>query len=367
MRIYKRGRVWHCTFYDERGARVRRTTNCEDRKAAEARAREWERRAADPDHAAASGETLSAAIAVFFRYLSEEVKAGRRSPATRSSYETKAGHLIRIFEYDEHARYHPRSLAGFNVEDVRRYIAQRRGEDVSDGTIAKELVPLRLALRLSREAGRWRGDPSAVIPVGFAPKYCPRQRSLAREELDALMAALPAAQGAMVAFMVATGAEWAAVRRARRSDAHRDSTAVLLRGTKRASRHREVPIASDFQRKLLRFAVTHANGERDAMFRPWSNVGRDLAAACGRAGIARCSPNDLRRTFASWMVQAEVAPLTVAYMMGHRDASMVERVYGRLRPVDIAAQVQAAFSAGFRQPAAIALFSGPENRQLGVV
>jgi integrase len=42
------------------------------------------------------------------------------------------------------------------------------------------------------------------------------------------------------------------------------------------------------------------------------------------------SPNDLRRTFASWLVQNGVPLLTVATLLGHSSTRMVEKVYGRL-------------------------------------
>ena len=52
MRVFRRGKVWYCWFY-ENGVRVQRSTQCNDRRAAEARARELERDASDPAHAAA--------------------------------------------------------------------------------------------------------------------------------------------------------------------------------------------------------------------------------------------------------------------------------------------------------------------------
>ena len=62
----------------------------------------------------------------------------------------------------------------------------------------------------------------------------------------------------------------------------------------------------------------------------WPNVRRDLAVACRHAGIPRVSPNDLRRTFASWLKQRGVDSMVVARLLGHSSTAMVERVYGRL-------------------------------------
>jgi hypothetical protein len=50
------------------------------------------------------------------------------------------------------------------------------------------------------------------------------------------------------------------------------------------------------------------------------------------AGAPRLSPNDLRRTFASWLKQQSVDSLVVAHMLGHTSSRMVEAVYGRLAP-----------------------------------
>ena len=64
-------------------------------------------------------------------------------------------------------------------------------------------------------------------------------------------------------------------------------------------------------------------------------------AACARAGIERCSPNDLRRTCATWLRAAGVAPDLIAPVMGHADTRMVERVYGRLSPQALATRLAA--------------------------
>jgi Phage integrase family len=63
---------------------------------------------------------------------------------------------------------------------------------------------------------------------------------------------------------------------------------------------------------------------------PWGNDKRELARACARAGVRRVTPNDLRRTFATWLKQNGVDSAVVAAMMRHSSTAMVDRVYGKL-------------------------------------
>ncbi len=94
---------------------------------------------------------------------------------------------------------------------------------------------------------------------------------------------------------------------------------------KTAKSHRKIALAEPLAEILSEEA------RRDGpVVEPWPNVRRDLAAACKRAGISRVSPNDLRRTFASWLKQAGVDSMTVAKLLGHTSSRMVELVYGRL-------------------------------------
>ncbi len=342
MDLYKRGDTWHCSYYDAHGQRVRRSTQCTDRKAAEARARQWERDAADPEHAARRDATLDDALALLIRNRREQVRAGRRSTDTTVFYRKKAGHLVRIFEMTAEGVRTPFPLMRLVPREVDRYVSQRRAEGASEGTIHKELVTLRAALKLARRAGIWSGDPAALIPVAFAPDYKPRSRFLTRPELVSLLAQLSPDRAASVAFMVATSSEWGATTRARRADIASDLSSVHVRGTKRSTRDRVVPIATSEQFELLRYALEHAEGGDDMLFRPWNNnVVRDLHAACKRANIPRCSPNDLRRTFATWLRAAGAPTDLIAPVMGHADTRMVERVYGRLAPSDLRRRIMA--------------------------
>jgi len=335
QRLFKRGRLWYGWFY-EQGRRVVRTTKCRDRSAAELVARQWERDAADPDHAAARTATLTGALQLLLARDEEEVRAGRRSPDTTAFHRSKAGHLVRVFEVGKDGAQVPFPLAALRANDVDRYISVRRGEQVADMTIAKELVVLRKSLRLAIRAGAWRGRVEEVIPVAFSPGYEPRKRALPAGELAKLLGELPPDRAARVAFIVATSACWRETELARREDVGEGLATVLLRGTKRKTRFRTVPIVSPAQRSLLAHALEHAGGAEGALFTAWRNVRRDLAEACERAGIERCSPNDLRRTFASWQVEAGVPLFPIAQAMGHKDTRMLERVYGRQTPEQLA-------------------------------
>ena len=109
---------------------------------------------------------------------------------------------------------------------------------------------------------------------------------------------------------------------------------VLLRGTNTQRARRRVPLAP-----ALLAALAAAKQESGPVVEKWVSVLRDLRAACKRAGIAPVTPNDLRRTFASWLKQAGQDSLVVARMMGHSSTQMIERVYGHLSSKEYKAAV----------------------------
>lgn len=329
MRLFKRGRIFYGWFYQD-GVKVQRSTRCTDRRAAEAVLRRWERAAADPDHATREGALVRHALALVLDRIDELVTTGRRSAETARFYRSKVGHLSRLLELDGV----PAPLSSLTAATIDRYVSARRREPrTNDVTIAKEIGVLRLALRLAKRAGIWRGDTAEMLPELDA-KPVPRTRHLTRSELQRLLAELVPDRGARVAFIVATSARLGESDRAQRGDVLPGF--VGLRGTKTPRARRIVPLVLPEQQQLVDIALARAEGTA-ALFAPWGNVRRDLEAACARAGIPKCSPNDLRRTFAHWL-RGEGAPSDlVALAMGHVDSRMVERVYGRLEGKDLAA------------------------------
>ncbi len=173
------------------------------------------------------------------------------------------------------------------------------------------------------------------------------------EEVDALLRVLPPNRAAVVAFIVATGATCPSeVSPCRRADIK--GYDVHIRGTKRATRDRKLRVPS-YVRKYLDRAV---KGLGPWGFDPWPNIVKDLKRAarllsmceecrirqgkgarndlrvtcedCKAVPLFRpLSPNDLRRTFAQWLVRSGV-PYELAFpMMGHSSPRMLEVVYGR--------------------------------------
>jgi integrase len=222
------------------------------------------------------------------------------------------------------------------ADKVDDYIACRRGEGASESLISKELVTLRAALRIAKRRGIWQDDVQAIIPVAFAPEYVPKTRYLTTSEMQRLLPELTKDRAARVAFIVATSARWSESERARRSHVADDCSNVEIAGTKTKTGKRNVPIVHPAARDLLRYAVANGGGKGDRLFTSWTNVRRDLHAACSRAKITPCSPNDLRRTFAHWLRHEGVPNDLIAPAMGHADTRMVERVYGKLSPSELA-------------------------------
>jgi integrase len=99
---------------------------------------------------------------------------------------------------------------------------------------------------------------------------------------------------------------------------------LLIPGTKTKKSRRMVPITES-----LSDALTKEWEPSGVVVAPWLNARRDLIAACQRVCIRPVTPNDLRRTFASWLKQRGVDSMVVARLMG-KSPAMVERVYGYL-------------------------------------
>ena len=317
-RLYQKklGGAWYGWIYDDAGARRYVCTRCLDRPAAVAFMRRLERKAGAAPGAPedAPAHTVEDALAYFLKEGASDV-----APATRQMYATKSGHLLRLLGGEA-----VEALVGGDL--VRRtFINVRLAEGAAATTVQKELVTLRLALATAQERGLLAVDPRACVPR-FRARYVPKERYLTEEELAALLDALPEHRRCWVLVAVYTGARSSELAGLRWEEHVNLQTGwILLPGTKTAKARRKVPIAAALAEEL--HAQTHRQGP---LVTPWPNHRRDLAEACARLGMPRVSPNDLRRTFASWLKQRGVDSMVVARLLGHTTSRMVELVYGHL-------------------------------------
>lgn len=311
-RLYKRGRVWWTWVYLD-GQQVRRSTGCTDKAAATRVAHQWERDAADPAYVA-THTTLEMALEM----MAKDRRARGCADGTIHMYRVKSGHLVRVIGNDT-------PLSHITARVVDDYTYRRLDEGASRSTIGKELTTLRVALKVAARRGEWSGSVDAVMPDRWAVNYEPRRTALSHWDALALIQALEPHRSQHAAFLLATGMRWGESLRALPGDVDGRQWLVRVRGTKTDAAAATVPIVGPARYFL-------AWGAKGLPFPAWGNVRRDLAAACARAGIPAVTPNDLRRTHATWLRMAGVEPSLIAGVLRHRDSRMVERVYGRVDP-----------------------------------
>lgn len=317
--FYKRGRFWWVSTDPITGRE--KSTRCTDLVAAKGWKTERERRKHDPAYARAATATFGEWAGKLIEQKSLKIK-----PISLRAYPQYFGHWVRLI---------PSStlLADIGPGTFDDFIALRRKDRVEDYTIGKELTGMKTLLRLAKRSGCYAGDLDGLVPIDFDPSGKPGERALTPEEFLALVPKLTPAQLAFVCVAIALGC--------RRSEVMsveaiaEDATLVFIAGTKTAGARRTVPILSVFRPMLV--AVRHNVPVPKAT--AW-NFNRDLWAACDAAGIPRCCPNDLRRTHASWLKEADVDSDVVRRLMGHKTSQLVNLVYGRPRVEKLAASAE---------------------------
>jgi integrase len=216
-------------------------------------------------------------------------------------------------------------LCTLKVDDVQKYCLSRLEEGAARETVRKELVVLRSTLSLARDRGMLTRDPDALIPKFRAP-YRPKRRWLSEPEIVELLKNLPDERKSWVLLAVFTGGRLSELESLTWGDLNFGKAQIHIRGTKTARSDRFIPMDPELAELLL---PLRAEADQPVAGK-WRNVRRDLRKACEKAGIEPVSPNDLRRTFASWLKQAGRDSLAVGKLLGHTSSRMVELVYGHL-------------------------------------
>lgn len=319
-RLYTRGKrrtYWADFVHPATGKRYQRSTKTRDKKVAAERLRQWEL-AAIPE-SRGKRQRLSEAIDAVIATMHD------KAPGTIQMYEQKKNALV--------ASMTDLYIGDITLDVAQDHITRRLAAKIKPHTISKELIVLRRALKHAHK----RGMLPAVPPLpDYSPKYKPRETWLTPEQFAKLLPELEPHRRRWVGLACLAGGSAGEVERVRWSEVKFVDGVLRMPGTKRETRDRWVPIVPSLYALLDDVPPLQREG---AVVDRWHSVRRDLHAACDRAKVPRVSPNDLRRTFASWLVQNGVDLFTVAKLMGHSSTRMVEKVYGKLTRENMQAAV----------------------------
>lgn len=354
MRLYPRQkkngeRVWWASWNAGHRRTVRRSTGCATKAAAELVVARWERERADPVYAAANDAAFGEEARLFLSACADAVKREKMAEGTLTMYRQKAGTLVRLL--GAHL-----NLASIDGETFASYLLSRRedyrastvtdvrptGKAITESTLYKEWVTFHGILRQAWRGQRFGRDPRSLKPPHFGPEYKPRETALTWPQLKLLLMSFPEERRKTLAFALATGARRKEIFAAMPGDVSKLS--AKLRGTKTEAASATIPIPS-LMHELLAMA-----GEPP--YRSWGNARRDIGAHCLKAGVPVVTWNDLRRTFASLLVQAGVAPHLVAKLLRHKSTAMVDKVYGRQTPESLTHLIEGQLAATAPPPAA---------------
>jgi len=345
--FFKRGKVWWFRTDPLTGKQA--SSGKRDIGSARLEYRERSRRATDPDYepAGTSEQSLNDWAVKFVEH-----KGGLKASATAKFYAAKLGHVVRILGPDT-----PISSA-LRPRLMDAYTSQRLSEGARPTTIRKEIGAARTLARFAGRRGGYHGRADLLMPAELGDDYEPGKRFLAPAELIGLLAELAPHRAAHVALAVAIGCRFSETFRVMPGDVDLAAWQVTVRGTKTKRSRATIPVAPPF-RELLRAALPYLP------IKPWlnSNMKRDLASACKRAGIAPVTSNDLRRTHGSWLAQAGVSDEHIGKVLRHSDGRMARRVYGQLGPGELGALLEAKTSATIPQQFTVSV-DGDEQESL---
>lgn len=349
--LYKRGDTYYADYVDRAGRRRRESTRTGDPKVARARLRDLE--LATTDRAAHETEALDASLKYFV-----DVACAGRSAGTVRCYRQKSRHLSRLIGGEP--------VDKLKRETIERYIATRLEEGAHRHSVHKELVVLRGALKSSKARDRFHAGVD-VVPE-FDSGYVPRTVYMTPDQFLELVPHL--VRPAPPKASPATIAKLERCRQRRALYCMLIAFASPRRGELEAMRWEHVDLARNVLRipkgktisrpiaihDVLRPWLEAMHEGSGPVIEPWTNVVRDLSWAVDRANEAaaaraaeleldppaplpRVTPNDLRRTFASWLVQAGVSLYVVSRLLGHTTTRMVEMVYGQLDDATLAGAI----------------------------
>jgi len=314
----KRTGIWHVRWFEARRARTR-SASTRDRAKAEEYLAHFLLEMRRPD--LGQNATIGAILDL---WLAHRSRLSQRETAVKVAALKRHVGWLRIEDY--------------RAAHTRSYIAARRKDGCVDNTIYEELAKLSVALRWAVSEQMVTAAPKIVSGI----KRKPRTRWLTRDEADKLLAACKVPHVRLFVMLgLHTGARTEAILELTWDRV--DFAALLVDyGIKDGGKNRAVvPINDDLLPALrearaaatTRFVIEWAG-------RPVHKIRDVFYRTAERAGLAHCSPHDLRRSAGHWLLQAGTRIAEVAAVLGHASSATTERVYARLYPEHLRAAVK---------------------------
>jgi integrase len=329
-KLYKRpgSDVWQVALIGRDGRRTRRSTRTTDPDKAAQLAAKWDSESWD-------ARNLGIRPPYSFAQLMTDYLTGN---ADKRSIETDRYRTRTIRRHIADGA----DMRQFGPRDVRDYIALRRGDEASNGTINRELALLSSAI------GYVNSDLDMDLPNPIKGRMLSepegRTRWITREESERLIEAAKRAKKVPFLSDFITLALYTGCRRSELLDlewSRVDLSAGLLHlGAEhtKSGKRRSVPLSARAREAVLsrrNFRERHCPEAAMVFVNEEGEPIRDFrwafAQACERAGIEDFRIHDMRHTCAAWLVTSGAPLAEIRDLLGHSTVMMTEK-YAHLAP-----------------------------------
>lgn len=222
--------------------------------------------------------------------------------------------------------------SAFRLQHVDAAVAKMREDGHADGTIGDELAILRAAFRRARRDGTIEAHPICELEVGRRFSSPERHVTWTPDEFAKITAELPGWAARLFALLLATGLRvgdglalrWDAIKADRillRQRKTSDEIAVPLTAAARQV------ISSLPRRAAAVYVFEHPPAKGDGPGRPYllRTLYRALESAREATGVRGKTIHDLRRTYATRLLNGHVSPALIAALLGQRTTRLVGR------------------------------------------
>ena len=259
--------------------------------------------------------------------------------------------ILRGYEKDRKGRVASHQTVHYSGKALMSVIGSLRPHELSqglideypekrqraNGSIQRELVTLRAALRWAIRHGWFKDEPRFVMPVKASK---PRERWLSKEECERLLEHASEHVRLFIILALGTGARSRAILDLKWTQQHEDDgfidfdSGLIHYGRGSGNKRRAiVPINARVRSALMDAVEVRTTDyviEMDG-HAPIKSIKTGFRAACRRAKVTDATPHTLRHTCATQAIMAGTPITEVAKLLGDT-VDVVEKVYGKHSP-----------------------------------